>query len=112
MSECTEELNQSVRRVAGSVRLVAYDRGSGMTKEQIDFHAKCTELRMRARDIEIEVRHAMSHIGGLPDDDTLHEVSAHMMLAVRHLEDARMRLGKAVQYACGGGVSVYEPKGE
>lgn len=38
------------------------------------------------------------------------EVHDHMMLAVRHLEDARMRLGKAIQYS-GDGVSCYD-KGE
>ncbi len=37
------------------------------------------------------------------------EVKAHLMLAVRHLEDARMRLGKAIQYS-GDGVSCYVKK--
>lgn len=35
------------------------------------------------------------------------EMKAQIMLAVRHLEDARMRLGKVCQYA-GDGVSVYD----
>lgn len=35
------------------------------------------------------------------------EVMANIMLAYRHLEDARMRLGKAIQ-ATEGGVSIYD----
>ena len=35
------------------------------------------------------------------------EAIANIMLAYRHLEDARMRLGKAIQ-ATEGGVSVYD----
>jgi len=31
------------------------------------------------------------------------------MLALRHVEDARMRIGKVIQYA-DGGVSVYDKK--
>lgn len=35
------------------------------------------------------------------------EANANVMLAFRHLEDASMRLGKAIQ-AVDGGVSVYD----
>lgn len=35
------------------------------------------------------------------------EAAAQAMLAVRHLEDARMRLGKVIQYS-GDGVSIYD----
>jgi len=35
------------------------------------------------------------------------EMKAHIMLAVRHFEDARMRLGKVLQYA-DDGVSIYD----
>jgi hypothetical protein len=37
------------------------------------------------------------------------ECIAHAMLALRHIEDARMRIGKVIQYA-DGGVSVYDKK--
>lgn len=36
------------------------------------------------------------------------EAAAQAMLAVRHLEDARMRLGKVIQHSSGGGKSVYD----
>jgi hypothetical protein len=35
------------------------------------------------------------------------EIRANIMLSFRHLEDARMRLGKAIQ-AAEGGVSIYD----
>lgn len=35
------------------------------------------------------------------------EVIANLMIAYRHLEDASMRLGKAIQYT-DGGISVYD----
>lgn len=35
------------------------------------------------------------------------EMAANLMLAVRHMEDARMRLGKAIQYSVDG-VSKYD----
>jgi hypothetical protein len=37
------------------------------------------------------------------------EATANVMLAYRHLEDASMRLGKAIQ-ALDGGVSVYDKR--
>lgn len=44
----------------------------------------------------------------LPAAKQMHpEVGANLMLAIRHLEDARMRLGKVIQYA-GDGVSCYD----
>jgi hypothetical protein len=36
------------------------------------------------------------------------EAAEQAMLAVRHLEDARMRLGKVIQYTEGGGVSCWD----
>lgn len=35
------------------------------------------------------------------------EVIAQAMLALRHIEDARMRYGKCIQYAQDGGTSLY-----
>lgn len=42
-----------------------------------------------------------------PNDETKGEMIANIMLAYRHLEDARMRLGKVIQ-AYEGGVSIYD----
>ena len=36
------------------------------------------------------------------------EIKANIMLAYRHLKDARMRLGKALQAASEDGVSIYD----
>mgnify|MGYP000302967291 CR=1 FL=1 len=46
--------------------------------------------------------------GNLPNSN-LKETAANVTLAFRHLEDARMRLGKAIQ-AYNGGVSCYDKK--
>ena len=48
-----------------------------------------------------------SDIATINNSDTLGEVIANIMLAYRHVEDARMRLGKVIQ-AMSGGVSVYD----
>lgn len=42
-----------------------------------------------------------------PEMNDAGEIIANIMLAYRHLEDASMRLGKAIQ-AYDGGVSVYD----
>ena len=42
-----------------------------------------------------------------PQTDRSGEIIANLTLAYRHLEDASMRLGKAIQ-AIDGGVSVYD----
>jgi hypothetical protein len=64
------------------------------------------DLRVRLDVLEKEVlslrgRHLASKDGNVP------EVQANIMLAYRHLEDARMRLGKVIQHL-GDGVSVYD----
>ena len=46
-------------------------------------------------------------MGGVKDADR--DVGANIMLSYRHLEDARMRLGKSIQ-ALGDGVSIYDKK--
>jgi len=50
------------------------------------------------------------HLPEEVDNDT-NEMFANTMLAFRHLEDARMRLGKVIQ-AYQGGVSCYDSKPE
>jgi len=71
----------------------------------------CDRLRRRILEDGKEVRSLMQHV----ELSTPHlsavadagEVKANIMLAYRHLEDARMRLGKAIQ-AYDGGTSVYD----
>jgi hypothetical protein len=46
---------------------------------------------------------------GFPGDTIPDEAADNFMLAYRHLEDASMRLGKAIQ-ALDGGVSVYDKR--
>jgi len=67
------------------------------------FKDDCERLRQMCREVEMEVRGLKKHpelIKNKSEYDS--EIFANAMLAVRHLEDARMRLGKAIQYADGG----------
>lgn len=67
-------------------------------------------LREEALGLEKRTRNLMRH--NMFDNPQSYfgqhdEVRAQLTLAVRALEDARMRLGKALQYA-GDGVSIYD----
>lgn len=71
---------------------------------------KCDRLRARLKQVEAEARaikehHDFTQADAYPGQHG--EMIAQSMLAVRHIEDARMRLGKVLQYA-GDGVSVYD----
>jgi hypothetical protein len=62
--------------------------------------ADCEALRRELKVLAEKVR-------ALRDTAPSNEAAANVMLAYRHLEDASMRLGKAIQ-ALDGGVSVYD----
>ncbi len=68
---------------------------------------KCLKLREAIEEIKPEVK-ALKKCRDLADLglDEQGEAIANIMLAYRHLEDARMRLGKTVQ-AIDGGTSCY-----
>lgn len=70
----------------------------------------CVELRGEINDVSIAVKALMednTFKGEQRYPDQHSEMSANIMLAYRHLEDARMRLGKVIQ-AYEGGVSVFD----
>jgi len=58
---------------------------------------KCDRLRAELLTIENEVRGVKGMVGNQKTHDP-GEVIAQSMLAVRHIEDARMRLGKVLQH--------------
>jgi len=62
----------------------------------------CNRWRKDIRDIEYYVR------GLVTEKKVSGEAAAQAMLAVRHLEDARMRIGKVIQHGVSGGVSIYD----
>jgi hypothetical protein len=72
--------------------------------------AECEEFRRRIKTLADDI--LLLRRGG---SDSVPEAIANVTLAYRHLEDASMRLGKAIQ-AIDGGVSVYDrdqvPKSE
>ena len=72
-----------------------------------DLKDQCFNQRKAIEEIKKYV-HGMKRHSDLPDmnEELRGEAIANITLAYRHLEDARMRLGKAVQ-AIDGGTSVY-----
>ena len=78
-----------------------------------DVKDTCDTLRAEILAIEKRVREIREH-SALRGEQAFRwqhdEVVANAMLAVRHLEDARMRLGKVIQYARDG-VSVFDKPG-
>ncbi len=62
----------------------------------------CNQERASLLAIEQRVR------AWVADKAVTGEAAAQAMLAVRHLEDARMRLGKVIQYTAGNGVSCWD----
>lgn len=72
------------------------------------FDTFCYDLRAEVLSIQERIRKGNEgdyFDEGNPGFDKF-EMAANLMLAFRHLEDARMRLGKAIQ-AFDGGASVY-----
>ena len=56
-----------------------------------------------------ELLNTERYVRGLVEEKKVSgEAAAQAMLAVRHLEDARMRLGKVIQYTAGNGVSCWD----
>lgn len=79
----------------------------------IDLKTQCNALRETIHRVADQVRNLKCHpameaagTDVAPKADRA-EMSANIMLAYRHLEDARMRLGKVIQ-AYEGGVSIYD----
>lgn len=72
------------------------------------FQVFCNDIRREVKTLAAETKLLASEQVGpvLPREDR-GEMIANLMLAYRHLEDASMRLGKAIQ-ASDGGVSVYD----
>lgn len=88
-----------------------------MTKEDIKkelftadtFVDFCSEIRGDILILSDKVKLLKTHpiFKELPEISDQSEMIANIMLAYRHLEDARMRIGKSIQ-AFDGGTSVYK----
>ncbi len=72
-----------------------------------DFKEQAYALRAEILDLDKRVLALREVIATSDPGLDLSEMLANVILTHRHLEDARMRLGKAVQ-AWDGGISVYD----
>jgi hypothetical protein len=79
--------------------------------EQDELVVIFNEIRTTIKNVAASTRKAIDTMPKLPtiEGETRGEVMANLTLAYRHLEDASMRIGKAIQ-ARDGGKSVYDPK--
>ena len=93
----------------------ATESGGGTTlTQQVDeampVEGVCDELRVRIKNIGERVL-ALKKAGGFQEEEAYPgqhgEMKANIMLTYRHLEDARMRVGKILQ-AAGDGVSILD----
>lgn len=76
-----------------------------------DLEDKCDDLRARLKGLEVEARELMNdnrfRSGEQKFPGQYGEMKANIMFTVRHIEDARMRIGKILQYA-DDGVSILD----
>lgn len=81
------------------------------TGESTDFKGMCNELRGKIKSeadhLKGQIEITKDPINGYMGKSDKGEMIANLMLAYRHLEDASMRIGKAIQ-AYDGGESVYD----
>lgn len=78
-----------------------------------EFIHRTRDLRNKLRRLELDVNMLRQDVPDRADDPQVNpgEVHANLMLAYRHLEAARMRLGKCIQH-CEGGESAYDMRPE
>lgn len=69
--------------------------------------AVANDLRARLLSIEEDVRELLCEIVGGSEAEAWDQA----LLSIRHIEDARMRLGKVIQHS-GDGVSIYDKPGD
>lgn len=72
-----------------------------------DIKSPCNELRAAILQLGEKVRYLHKHTEFECEQPKHSEMHANITLAYRHLEDARMRLGKVIQ-AFDGGVSSFD----
>ncbi len=75
-----------------------------------EMKAICDRMRVSIKDAGEEIKNLLYHSDFDKEEtypDQHAEMKANIMLTYRHLEDARMRIGKILQ-AAGDGVSIHD----
>lgn len=86
------------------------EQREAVTASPRTFEDICVGIRHQAKGLENACRNMMDHekfMGEQRFPGQHGEMKANLMLAVRHFEDARMRIGKVLQYN-GDGVSCFD----
>lgn len=108
MANSNEIVNEIVK---GETVKQCQQEEAGISLRRMTIKEICDEARNELKTIERRLRNALEH-------PTLHyeeqaypgqhsEIGAQLTLAVRHVEDARMRCGKVLQFS-GDGVSIHD----
>jgi|TARA_R110000851_G_scaffold29_6_gene135 hypothetical protein len=79
--------------------------------EQTNIVERANMIRENINEIEQMIRNYVHQIKATDEAEGFEkgECIAHAMIALRSTEDARMRIGKVIQYSSGG-VSVFDKK--
>jgi len=82
---------------------------SGMSGTSVSFVDMCNDARKKIKEVATHIKEQVevTKNSEVAKGEDKGEKIANLMLTFRHLEDANMRLGKAIQ-AHDGGVSVYD----
>ena len=78
-------------------------------EEVVDaFKGDCFDIRAMLEDLKAGTQNLKKHalLKSISNPEQMSEIIANIQLAYRHLEDARMRIGKVIQ-AYDGGTSIY-----
>ena len=89
---------------------VIHSSTQDLVLRELTLEEKCNDIRSEVKKIEKYTRSLLSFLTP-PHEQSFcgqhEEMKAQTMLAVRALEEARMRIGKVLQYS-GDGVSIYD----
>ena len=92
------------------MRVLKKMNGQNMAQREPTIQEVCDNARLEILSISRKVKFGMinSYFRSEQEAPEQHsEMKANLMLAYRHLEDARMRMGKVLQ-AMNGGKSIYD----
>lgn len=107
LERMAQKMTEAQRKILESIPKAGAEEAPA---QEAPIEEACRFLRVIIKDAGASTRRLMAHTVFANQQLTgvdYGEMKANIMLAYRHLEDARMRLGKVIQ-AYDGGTSVYD----